>query len=152
MDDGAERDGSAGTFAWSVGLAAATTIAAYRLSTLFRMWPAIAGPLYVISALGGFGAIAAFVRRRRSRQPTWDSLAGMFTGVVAGVILDASLDLIYFSNDRNLFPFEILFLWILALGPALAASVSERDLDRLIGLDSRSGDGTAGKPPDGDAD
>ena len=92
-----------------------------------------AGLVFCGLALVQFGAIAAVVSSRLGRP---NRLVGvsMFTAVPVGVLLDVIFDSLYSSNDRNLFPFEIVFFWIAALGPALLASLRMEEIDRLIGL------------------
>jgi hypothetical protein len=103
-----------------------------------------AGLLFVLLALVGLSGVAAVVSRKLGR-PNWIVGAGICAGVFAGVLIDVSLDWFFFSNDRNLFPFEILVFWIIGLAPALAASLSWDKLDRILGLS------TSVRPHDNDA-
>lgn len=119
--------GAAGVIAVAVAV-----VVAERAAAVLGDWGG-AGLVFMGVALGLFGAIATVITRRL-RRPNW--LAGLcvLIGVPVGVLADVSLDAMLFSNDRNLLPFEIAFLWIIASAPAIVASVSTAQLDRLLGL------------------
>jgi hypothetical protein len=118
-----------------VTLSAFAVVFTDRISAIAQAWSGV-GLLFVVLALCQFGGIAWFIHSRLD-GPTWVPGVSLFVGVPIGVLLDVTFDSIYYSHDRNLFPFEILFFWIIALGPALLASLSADNLDRLMGLESR---------------
>jgi hypothetical protein len=110
----------------------ASVVAVERATAALASWGG-AGLFFVGAALLLFATVAAYLSRGFGR-PTWLVGASLGLGVVAGVLLDVTLDSIWFGGDRNLFPFEIVVLWILALGPALWASMAPDALDRLLGI------------------
>jgi hypothetical protein len=128
------------SFRWLMACLTGVTLSAFavvltdRISAMAQAWTGV-GLLFVVLALCQFGGIAWFIQSLGG--PTWVLGVSLFVGVPIGVLFDVTFDSIYYSHDRNLFPFEILFFWILALGPALLASLSADDLDRLMGLGSR---------------
>jgi hypothetical protein len=125
------------TVVLGIGLSAAAVLVTDRILAAVAEWTG-AGLLFVAIALAQFGGIAAFICRRLG-GPTWRAGMSMFVGIPIGVLTDAMFDWVYNSKDRNLFPFEILVFWIIALAPALMASLSTDALDRMIGLGSRNG-------------
>ena len=114
---------------------AGAVILAERLTAILSAWDG-AGFVFIVTALVSFAAVASVITRRLGR-PNQRVAVCVLIGVPIGVLIDATIDSALFSNDRNLFPFEIAFLWIIGSAPALIASVSTEQLDRLLGLGPR---------------
>jgi hypothetical protein len=47
----------------------------------------------------------------------------LYIGIAVGIVIDSTIDLYFFHRDRNLFPFEILYIWIIAALPVIVGSV-----------------------------
>jgi hypothetical protein len=54
----------------------------------------------------------------------------MFGGLAAGVVVDVVIDLVFFAIDRNLFPFEVMYWWLLGAIPIALGFVGGHLLTR----------------------
>jgi hypothetical protein len=84
----------------------------------FATWLGIGGAAVL------FAWVGLFVNRRFQRLK-WAGAAGIYVGIAAGVIVDATLSTVLENVDRNLFPFEIAMWWVVATGALLFASFDE---------------------------
>ena len=63
-----------------------------------------------------FGTVAAVLSRRSSRA-NWGGALGIFAGIAVGVFIDAAIGAALARPDRNLWPLEILFAWVIVAIP-----------------------------------
>ena len=54
----------------------------------------------------------------------------LYAGMTIGMLIDATIDFFYFQRDRNLIPFEVIFIWVVAAIPVAVGSL----LGRWFGL------------------
>jgi hypothetical protein len=52
-----------------------------------------------------------------------DVVVKLFIGIAVGMMVNSIIDLYFFHYDRNLIPFEILLMWIMAALPIALGSV-----------------------------
>jgi hypothetical protein len=119
-------------FVLGVVATAAAVVLSERVAAGFQSWSGV-GLLFVGSALAQFITIAAY-QSKRLRRPSWLVGGSLAAGVPPGVLADVLLDSVLFGADRNLFPFEIVVFWVLALAPGVWASLPDDALDRLLGI------------------
>jgi hypothetical protein len=93
----------------------AVPILAHRVSQLLGLQ---VGWLPTIIAFVLFGVGAYYVRSRLPSR-SWAVGTLIYIGVPFGTLVDVIVDWDFFNRDRNLFPFEILSWWMIALGPVI---------------------------------
>jgi len=74
------------------------------------------GALPAFIAVPLFGAAAYYLRSRFSSQ-SWVVGLLIYIGIPFGILLDVIVDWSIFHRDRNLFAFEVLVWWVIALLP-----------------------------------
>jgi hypothetical protein len=97
-----------------VALAAADTLMVAHLPA--HVLDGSFSSLALASALffGFSSVIAAF---KLPKFPFLGVVSLMLGGIVVGIIIDVIADSILHSADRNLFPFEIAYLWLVSVVP-----------------------------------
>lgn len=92
---------------------------------------------FSVAALA-YAVIGAMVWRGSLRRTIAPLLLAYFT-IPIGVVIDATIDWFIWHYDRNLFPFEIAFLFVVALVPlGVGASLGKiLRSNRLLNTDAR---------------
>jgi hypothetical protein len=117
MDGIANRTQRPSNAAVPIVLGIVTPIAAYRLSQLIGMGEM--GPtLLAVAIFVAAGTMAAY----RSAMPPWLIALLIYCGVAFGTTFDALVDPV----DRNLFPLEILWWWVVGALPVAMGIVLGR--------------------------
>jgi|SRR5687768_42654 len=62
-------------------------------------------------------APAATFASARLKSRHWLAAILMLGGIAVGVLVDVVVDFVLFARDRNLFPFEVVYWWLLGALP-----------------------------------
>ena len=95
-----------------------------------------AGTVWLVVAPVTFGALAA-VLSRQSEVANVAGAFGIFAGIAAGVGIDIGLGMALGEPERNLWPLEIVFYWVVAVVPVLLGINAGRYADRRSSPRSR---------------
>jgi hypothetical protein len=95
-----------------------------------------AGTVWLVVAPVTFGVLAA-VLSRQSEVANVAGAFGIFAGIAVGVGVDIALAMALGEPERNLWPLEIVFYWVVAAVPVLLGINAGRYADRRSSPRSR---------------